>query len=44
LLPPQPEVVFARAPVAVVFHPDTRCTPDLGHAVCPPARGPPAAA
>ena len=44
LLSPQPEFVFARAPVAVVFHPDTRCTPDLGHAVCPPARGPPAAA
>ena len=32
------------APAAVAFHPDTRCTPDSGHAVCPPARGPPAAA
>ena len=29
LLPPQPEFVFARAPVAVAFHPDARCTPEF---------------
>lgn len=44
LISPQPEVGFTPAPVAVAFHPDTQCTPDSGHAVCPPARGPPAAA
>ena len=41
---PELDVVFACAPVAIAFHPDARCAPDSGHAVCPPARGPPAAA
>lgn len=38
------EVASVAVPVAIAFHPDARCTPDSGHAVCPPARGPPAAA
>ena len=38
------EVAFVPVPVMIGFHPDARCTLDSGHPVCPPARGPPAAA
>lgn len=41
---PKFEVAFVVAPVAFAFHPAAHCAPDSGHAVCPPARGPPAAA
>lgn len=44
LAAPELEVAFVPAPVMIAFHPDARCTPDSGHPVCPPARGPPAAA
>jgi len=41
--PELPSIVLA-PPVAIAFHADTRCIPESGHAVCPPARGPPAVA
>jgi hypothetical protein len=44
LATPQSETVAAPAPAAVEFYVDTHCVPDSGHAVCPPARGPPAVA
>ena len=44
LATPKLEGTFVPATVAITFQPDARCTPDSGHAVCPPARGPPAAA
>jgi len=44
LTAPKLDVTFVPAPAAIAFRPPTRCTPESGHAVCPPARGPPAAA
>lgn len=44
LAAPELEVAFVSAPVAIAFHPDAPRTPASGHAVCPPARGPPATA
>lgn len=44
LAAPELEVAFVPAPVAIAFHPDAQRIPASGHAVCPPARGPPAAA
>jgi len=41
---PEPAGVIVPAPAAIAFYVDTHCVPDSGHAVCPPARGPPAAA
>ena len=44
LAAPELEVAFVPAPVAIAFHPDAQRTSASAHAVCPPARGPPAAA
>jgi hypothetical protein len=44
LVAPKLDVAFVPAPVAIAFHPDALRIPASGHAVCPPARGPPAAA
>lgn len=44
LAAPKLEVAFVVASVVFAFHPAAHCVPDSGHAVCPPARGPPAAA
>ena len=41
---PEPTSIFVPPPPAVAFYVDTHCVPDSGHAVCPPARGPPAVA
>jgi hypothetical protein len=41
---PKLEVAVVPEAVAIAFRPGVRCTPDSSHAVCPPARGPPAAA
>lgn len=41
---PQAEPVAVPLPATIVFQVATHCAPDSGHAVCPPARGPPAVA
>jgi hypothetical protein len=38
------DVAFVSAPVAIAFHPGAQHIPASAYAVCPPARGPPAAA
>lgn len=44
VLAAQPAAVVLDLPTTIAFHPATHCVPDSGHAVCPPARGPPAGA
>ena len=44
LAAPEPAGAFIPPPVAIALHVDTHCVPNSGHAVCPPARGPPAVA
>ena len=44
LIAPEPAGIFVPPPVAMAFHADPHCVPHSGHAVCPPARGPPAVA
>ena len=39
-----PDIAFVPALTAIEFHSPSLCLPASGHAVCPPARGPPAAA
>ena len=41
---PEPAAIFVPAPVGIVFYSHKHGVPEPGHAVCPPARGPPAVA
>lgn len=44
LASPEPVATVVPHPTEVAFYPDTHCVREFGHAVCPPARGPPAVA
>ena len=41
---PESAGVFVPPPIAIAYHADPHCVLHSGHAVCPPARGPPAVA